>query len=605
LILCCLQTQGQLVRDFKGGSIEGWHQCPGQPVRISGAMDVFGRVMDPFQGTVCYRYTCVDEVVISEIMADPTPSAGLPGCEYVELHNTGPWTVALDGWRLFCDDDAVELDGAVVMPHSYLILSGSSCALELARHGEVFSVDPMPNLLNTGESLHLENGSGRMISCVSYSDEWYGDGLKKDGGWSLEQVDACNPCAGQGNWAASTDPLGGTPGRVNSVEDTNPDFTPPALLFVGMPDSLTVLLEFDEPLAGADVVSRQSYHVQGLGLPRDVRFYGNRFHLVELIFTRPFRAGIKYHLTIRGRLEDCAGNLLSGAAHTLFELPELPGASDVVINEVLYDPWPGGTEYVEIYNRSSTTIDLSNLYMATLDDSSPTDHYYPLSFTSRLFFPGSYLVCTRQPEIVAQHYIVEDPGAMMGMERMPVLTNRGARLVLAGAAHQTIDRLEYSEAMHFPLYGKARGASLERVHFDRPSEDPSNWHTAAQSAGFGTPTYRNSQFSEPEAPGPIMTVRPQVFSPDQDGWDDLLEVHLCFDRPGYVASIKIYDARGRLVRTLADHQTTGTEKTFTWDGLDDNGRKARMGIYLIQAEAFHLSGDTKACRKACVLSGRL
>jgi len=546
------------------------------------------------------------QVVINEIMADPAPSAGLPECEYIELYNTGPWEVSLNGWRLFCEDDPVKLDGAVIGPGSYLVLCRSSCRQEMARYGEVFPVEGMPALTNKGEALFLKNRWGQMVSFVHYADDWYGDALKKEGGWSLEQVDAANPCGGRSNWTASNDPRGGTPGRANSVEDTHPDLASPVLRFVGMPDSTTVLLEFDEPLTSDAVVSPESYHVEGIGAPVDVRYPGSCFHRVQLVFADPFRAGVRYRLAVRGRLTDCVGNTIGEGTYGIFELPVLPEAGDVVINEVLYDPWPGGTEYVEIYNRSGKTIDLSGLRMATPKPSQERDvGYYPLSHTSRLFLPGQYLVCTRQPDIVAQHYTVEDPGALMGMGRMPVLANRGGRLMLAGDGDRVIDRLDFDKSLHSPLQRTAPGASLERVHYDRPSDDPSNWHTAAQSAGFGTPTYRNSQFVGPKARRQALTIRPEVFSPDQDGRDDLLEVCLRFARPGYVASVKVYDTRGRLVRTLADHQTTGTETTFTWDGLDDNRRKARMGIYLIQVEAFHLSGETRVSRKACVLGGRL
>jgi YD repeat-containing protein len=546
------------------------------------------------------------QLVISEIMADPVPSAGLPECEYVELRNTGFLEITMDSWQLVCDDDTVELTGAVILPYDHLILCHASDATDMETYGEVFPVERMPNLSNAGEHLFLLNSDGQMVSCVRYTDEWYGDALKQEGGWSLEQVDASNPCAGADNWRASDDPRGGTPGRVNSVEGSNPDYLSPRLRFVGMPDSISVLLEFDEPLSGTEVIKEGSYHVEGVGPPVAVNFDDNCFHRVELLFAEPFLPGVRYHLAIRSQLSDCAGNNLLPGTTGSFELPALPRAGDVVINEVLYDPWPGGAEYVEIYNRSGKTMDLSDLRMATPEDAkSQEEAYIPLAPNSRLFYSGEYRVFTREPEIVEQYYTVEDPESLMEMERMPVLVNRHGTLVLAREDLHVVDRLAYHGDMHFPLHGSAKGASLERVHFDRPSHDPSNWHTAAQWAGFGTPTYRNSQFAEPEAQSPAMTISSEVFSPDQDGRDDLLHVNLKFNRPGYVANVRVYDARGRLVRVLADHQTTGTESAFTWDGLDEHRRKARLGIYLIHVEAFHLSGDTKVYRRACVLGGKL
>ena len=40
------------------------------------------------------------DVVITEIMADPTPSAGLPLVEYIEIRNTSGRSLQLSGWRL-------------------------------------------------------------------------------------------------------------------------------------------------------------------------------------------------------------------------------------------------------------------------------------------------------------------------------------------------------------------------------------------------------------------------------------------------------------------------------------------------------------------------
>jgi len=56
-------------------------------------------------------------------------------------------------------------------------------------------------------------------------------------------------------------------------------------------------------------------------------------------------------------------------------------------------------------------------------------------------------------------------------------------------------------------------------------------------------------------------------------------------KPGKV-SVKVYDAAGRLVKTLVDrgHEPAGT-KTVFWNAKDDNSRTAANGIYFLRLES--------------------
>src|SRR5690348_14073566 len=79
-------------------------------------------------------------------------------------------------------------------------------------------------------------------------------------------------------------------------------------------------------------------------------------------------------------------------AHTFAQLPE---AGDVIINEILFSAKTGGAEFIEIFNRSSKTIDLSGLRitkrnLTTLQTETPV----PLTSLG-LLIPQSYLVLTK------------------------------------------------------------------------------------------------------------------------------------------------------------------------------------------------------------------
>jgi hypothetical protein len=95
-------------------------------------------------------------------------------------------------------------------------------------------------------------------------------------------------------------------------------------------------------------------------------------------------------------------------------------------------------------------------------------------------------------------------------------------VVLSRISNQFIvDQYTYSSKSHYPLINDTKGVSLERINFDRPTADNTNWTSASSVSGYGTPGYRNSQFSEiaVSQKGEV-TVSPEVFSPDNDGFDD-------------------------------------------------------------------------------------
>src|SRR4030095_1688382 len=142
-----------------------------------------------------------------------------------------------------------------------------------------------------------------------------------------------------------------------------------------------------------------------------------------------------------------------------------------------------------------------------------------------------------------------------------------------------IDELHYYDNWQFPLIDDPEGVALERINFDSPTQDSLNWHSAASTVGYGTPSYKNSQYTEQNI-GDEVTLSPQVFSPDEDGFNDLLSINYSFNAAGYTANVKIYDAEGREVRDLAHNLLLSQSGMFTWDGVTDKNEKALLGMYI-------------------------
>jgi len=144
---------------------------------------------------------------------------------------------------------------------------------------------------------------------------------------------------------------------------------------------------------------------------------------------------------------------------------------------------------------------------------------------------------------------------------------------------------------------------LERINFDGPSLQ-ANFHSAATSAGYGTPGYKNSQYSLHEDLSDTITVTPNIFSPDNDGNDDFATINYSFPSPGYVSNITIFDASGRPVRYLQKNSLNGLQGYYRWDGLDDKNRQLPQGIYIIYTEIFNTAGKKKQFKNTIVLARR-
>jgi len=143
---------------------------------------------------------------------------------------------------------------------------------------------------------------------------------------------------------------------------------------------------------------------------------------------------------------------------------------------------------------------------------------------------------------------------------------------------------------------------LERLNPEMPSNNPSNWHSAASDVGYATPTYKNSQYSDINNSGSEITIDPSEFSPDGDGYHDNLIISYKFDKAGYFGSITIYDLSGREIKKLVNNDLLGTEGFYTWDGLDNNGSRAPIGVYIIYIEVANKDGTTKRFKKSCTLA---
>ncbi len=289
----------------------------------------------------------------------------------------------------------------------------------------------------------------------------------------------------------------------------------------------------------------------------------------------------------------------------MFGFPVESDSLSIVINEILFNPRPNGVDFLEIFNRSSKIIDLGDLRLASRDlNSLELKSITPLSNSSQLILPGKYLAFSTDIDDILMQYPFAIDENLLQLSSMPSYPNDNGRAVLLDKGLHIIDEMSYSEKMHFPLLVSVEGVSLERLNPDQSSWDETNWHSASESIGFATPGQKNSQYlTDIEITDPVY-VEPEIFSPDNDGYNDLSSFYYAFTEPGYVANVIVFDALGHRIRILANNELLGTSGSFIWDGRNSGGELMGRGIYVFFMEVFNLKGNIKVYKKTCVLAAR-
>lgn len=569
--------------------------------------DCAGNVASPAQGTFAYYVPSQYDVVINEVMADPDPPVLLPNEEYVELANVTAFPIRLQDWTLTVGTTTRVLPFAVIPADSFIVLT-STTAVALFPGVNVAGVTSFQSITNTSGTITLRDNYGNLMHTISYTDDWYQNSAKADGGWSLEQIDPNNPCAGSSNWIASAASAGGTPGLTNSVDANNPDVVFPELLRVSVYTGDSIRIWFSEPMDSTTIANPALYTIDNaIGNPIAVYPVGPDFMSATMKLGSSIVAGTTYHITATTQLSDCVGNGLF-ISSIPFALPEPVAAGDIVINEILFDPLDGGSDFVEIYNRSNKVIDLAQVVICTKDTlANVLQEISVIAPEGFLLFPGEYLVLSENIyDVQSQYPAATDMRRCLQMSNIPSMNVDGDVVLLTDVAFNTVDMLVYHGEWHFPLLQETKGVTLERIDYDRNTQDATNWHSASEESGYGTPTQKNSQYNASDsADDGAVTITTEVFSPDNDGYQDVVTINYLFSTPGLVANITIYDSRGRLVRNLVKSELLGTESgAFSWDGTMDDRSKARVGTYVIFFEAFDTQGNVRQYKRVCVLAGK-
>ncbi|MDR6565989.1 lamin tail domain-containing protein [Chitinophaga ginsengisegetis] len=543
------------------------------------------------------------DVVIHEVMPKPSPVAGLPPYEYIELRNISTTPVQLSNWRLAVNRREVALPACLLQPDSLLVLCAPG-AVSSYNIPNIRGIERFPAIADDSALIVLYDAFRRVIHAVDYHQGWYAGGKAGRGGISLEMINTAFPCSGKVNWAASTAAAGGTPGFINAVAANTPDVSKPDLLFAAIADSMHVLLHFSKTLDSALAANPAHYEISGGLRVTSCRVLPPVFSSVELQLDAAIRPKEVYTITSNG-VADCNGATSNIYNSVTLGIPQQPVGNDILINEVLFYPPAGIPEFIELYNASGKVVNLNELRVCARNAGGGLGVFKKMTTSGRLLMPGQLLALTTNKDLLCSYYHCRSPENIQEVSSLPSMPLDGGDVVLLRVDSTIIDELPYTSRQHFPLASELQGISLERLQYQLPASDAANWHSAAATAGYATPGWLNSQRRGDAGDSLNIALLPEVFSPDHDGTADVTQLSWQLPAPGFVGNVTVYDLQGKPVRYLARNILMGNTGYLPWDGTGENAVVLPPGIYIFFIEIFNLQGYVKRCKRTVVMARKL
>lgn len=579
-------------------------------IQVLNQRDIFGNINESDSVEAFYfeiTPAVKSEVVINEILYRRKDELSP---EFVELYNPTNKNFDLSGWELIDagNNDAEISEGTFLPAGGYLVLTDrEDFANSLSN---AIYLPDFPSLNDSGDGVIIKNEEGITIDSLFYQASWGGDSP----GVSLERKDPGRASNDASNWASSTAQGGFSAGVQSSVFEE--DVTPPEIIFATQIDSVVQIVFSEFVRTSAQTI----INVNGIDVEL-LELIGNQV-IVEwapapVAHSKSINA-TNIDVTVSDIL-DIKGNVASEISSPIAS-PASKG--DIIINEIMYNPLadpednlPDQTEYIELYNRSNAAISLEGIFLHDEpDEDNEFQSIEPVTSQYKWVQPGGYFLIYSDDEAsvfseskTAEYFGLEgdsDQFAMRVDRSSLSLASSDDAIYLADSTGVTIDSVFYDESWQNPNIYDTDGIALERINPLGESNSESNWSSSTHVSG-GTPNFRNTIFQEPGAPPESVGISfsPNPFSPDDDGFEDNLFINYTLDAADYLLRVRIFDRYGRQVRELANNVQAGFTGSLTWDGLTDDRKKNRVGIYIVLFEAYNsATGSDRTFKETVVLA---
>lgn len=505
------------------------------------------------------------DLLITEIMSDPNPSVNLPDEEYLEIMNHSRDTIQLANIILHIGYREIIPDSLLLAPDSFY----------------VFWDAEIPALKNSGDSIKI-TWNTHLIHKVNFKPSMHESDFKENGGWSLELVDPSKPCLTENNWQSSINNNGGTPGKPNSIF-RELEVAEVSLTSYFPVNDTTLKLVFNTPV--------DSIHTE------------NKLYVIEeSIFVKvPKMDSNKLQSFVISKPTTCFSNSFKDLT-IHYGLPNIPIEGNLIINEILFNPDPTGCDFIEIFNPTSKTFDISKLSFSRLDEEGQLEEGYPLFDIPKLILPKQHLVFCTNPNWVQSQF---SNATNLLASNIPSLNNDEGSLVLINKAGEILDNLFYKEDWHYPELNDPENVSLEKI-IPTGENTASNWTSTSSFEGFATPGYVNSNHETLPNQIKNMDLAYSVISPNGDGYHDQFILKYQFQTTDWTGSIDVINANGITIHSITSGALFSLNGVIQWDGYLNNGTLIKPGIYAVWVNTYNLtSQESKRKKITFYINGKL
>jgi len=539
-------------------------------------------------------------IIINEVMYAPT--GDMP--EWVEFFNRNSNMISVSGWRI-SDAGATKVlvngGSFLIPPNTFFVITADTVLLKTYFSFSVPLFQASFGALNntTPDAVVLFDDAGRTIDSVYYRQSW-GDA----NGQSLQRFDVFGFSSDSANWRSAVP----TPGIENVIakKDFDVEIRRISSAKIANGSRITTVIYNSGRQTAHSLAVKFFHDTNRDSIPHtDELLSSTSVATVEI--SDSATTSFDWNATLQGKQ-----NII-----ILAEFPQDQRMSNnigfttitnsfaqqsLVINEMMYEPKSGNAEFVELLNRSNDSIDVSDWKLMDQPSSSGSRAVISLSKTPMIVPPNGYVVVASDSSIFTQFPSLIGRRVVVGSSLS--LNNSGEDIVLVDLTNTQIDSVRYSPSWHLKNIVTS-GRSLERINPSLLTTDPRNWSSSV-SPGGATPGMQNSIFTSSSAAASALSLSPNPFSPDNDGFEDFLSIGYTLPSNSSRIRVRIFDATGRLVRRLATDDLSPAKGSILWNGLNDNGVKVRIGMYIVLFDALdNFGGVVRSLKDVAVVATKL